>query len=153
MPFFGVKLEFVISWHIQSQPQSKYHLSFDLVPKAAWQQCRLKISPCTRVAAHSCSARPAQLSTWSGKHSEQITRKKKKKSIHALQTNLCRDVYMGVVYTHIHRQESNFLTQFKCSHTTRRFQHNREVEVQFCTARTSHQQVKWWLYPPHRYCQ
>lgn len=97
--------------------------------------------------------RPAQLSTWSGKHSEQITRKKKKKSIHALQTNLCRDVYMGVVYTHIHRQESNFLTQSKCSHTTRRFQHNREVEVQFCTARTSHQQVKWWLYPPHRYCQ
>lgn len=85
-----------------------------------------------------------------GKHSEQITLKN---TIHALQTNLCRYVYMGTVYTHIHRQESNSLIQPKCSHTTRHFQHNREVKVQFCTAGASHQQVKWWLYLPHRNCQ
>lgn len=147
MPFFGVKLELLISCYIQSQPQGKYHLSFDLVSKVAWQQCRQKTFPCSRVAAHSCSARPAQVPTWSGKHSQQITLKN---TVHALQTKLCRYVYMGAVYTHIHRQESNSLTQSKCSHTTRHFQHNREAEVQLCTAGASHQQVKWWLYLPHR---
>ena len=44
------------------------------------------------------------------------------------------------------------LIQSKCNHITSHFQHNQEVKAQFCTAGTSRQQVKWWLYLPHRSC-